>query len=110
MNQADHKHKHLIEENTEVSLEKVNTSKAKNVSQQSDKEFEHRYRHLADEYISVLGDHEEFKPINPVKEFSFSMYADAIIKMIKGSDQKFSVGIYGEWGTGKTTLMKLIEA
>jgi hypothetical protein len=48
------------------------------------------------------GDHEEFRPINPVKEFSFSGYVDAIIKMIKGSEQKFSIGIYGEWGTGKT--------
>ena len=29
--------------------------------------------------------------------------------MIKGSTPKFSVGIYGEWGTGKTTLMRIIE-
>jgi predicted KAP-like P-loop ATPase len=29
--------------------------------------------------------------------------------MIKNSRPKFSVGIYGEWGSGKTTLMKVIE-
>ena len=26
-----------------------------------------------------------------------------------GSKPRFSVGIYGEWGTGKTTLMRVIE-
>jgi nicotinamide riboside kinase len=29
--------------------------------------------------------------------------------MIRGSKPKFSVGIYGEWETGKTTLMKMVE-
>jgi predicted KAP-like P-loop ATPase len=28
--------------------------------------------------------------------------------MVRGSKPKFSIGIYGEWGTGKTTLMKMI--
>jgi hypothetical protein len=29
--------------------------------------------------------------------------------MVQGSKPKFSVGIYGDWGTGKTTLMRLVQ-
>lgn len=39
----------------------------------------------------------------------FENYADTIVKMVKGSKPNFSVGVYGEWGTGKTMLMRLIE-
>jgi predicted KAP-like P-loop ATPase len=28
--------------------------------------------------------------------------------MLKSSYPNFSIGLYGEWGTGKTTLMKFI--
>jgi len=29
--------------------------------------------------------------------------------MVRGSKPQFSIGIYGKWGTGKTTLMKMVE-
>jgi uncharacterized protein YjbI with pentapeptide repeats/Ni2+-binding GTPase involved in maturation of urease and hydrogenase len=35
-------------------------------------------------------------------------YADTIIKTIKESYPQYSIGLYGEWGTGKTTLMMTI--
>ena len=44
---------------------------------------------------------------NPTSNF-FSL-GKTIAKIIKDSIPHFTIGIYGEWGTGKTTLMKAIE-
>ena len=47
---------------------------------------------------------EEDKPI-----LEFDKYCDTIIKIVSDSKPRFSLGIYGQWGTGKTTLMKLVQ-
>jgi hypothetical protein len=39
----------------------------------------------------------------------FNLYRDTIIDIIKRSYPKFTIGIFGEWGTGKTTLMQSIN-
>jgi hypothetical protein len=44
---------------------------------------------------------------NPTK--NFEILSNTIAGIIKNSQPSFSVGVYGEWGTGKTTLMKAIE-
>jgi predicted KAP-like P-loop ATPase len=54
--------------------------------------------------IRILTD--EFEP-DPI--LNFDGYGDSIVSMVRTSYAKFSIGIYGEWGTGKTTLMKLVE-
>jgi hypothetical protein len=41
--------------------------------------------------------------------FNFEAYADVLMSVILESDPRFTLGIYGGWGTGKTTLMKLIQ-
>jgi predicted KAP-like P-loop ATPase len=59
---------------------------------------------LLDRSKSILEDSVEVEPV-----LDFKRYSQSIAKLIRNSDHKFSIGIYGEWGTGKTTLMKLIE-
>ena len=44
---------------------------------------------------------------NPILDFEAD--SKTIVKMIVSSTPKFSIGIYGEWGSGKTTLMKSVE-
>lgn len=39
----------------------------------------------------------------------FTTYSDIIAMAIKGTPGPFTIGIFGEWGTGKTSLLKLIE-
>jgi hypothetical protein len=40
----------------------------------------------------------------------FDRFAQAFSQIIQESDPRFAIGIFGEWGSGKTTLMRAIEA
>lgn len=40
---------------------------------------------------------------------NFSSYADAITGIILNSKPRYTIGIFGEWGTGKTTMMSCIK-
>ena len=51
----------------------------------------------------VLSDEHENKPI-----LDFESYCNTLLDIMKDSEPEFSIGIYGEWGIGKTTLMRLI--
>lgn len=60
---------------------------------------------IDDGYISSI-DEDELGRENLVK-----LIAKSIIERIKqGSHKSLSIGIYGEWGEGKTSLMKMIES
>ena len=50
-------------------------------------------------------------PISDASRFNFEAYSDAISKIILDKENKtpFSITINGEWGKGKTTLMKTIK-
>ena len=39
----------------------------------------------------------------------FTKITRSVSDLIRISNSRFSIGIYGEWGTGKTTLMRMIE-
>ena len=78
------------------SIKTVSLLKNVRLYQQSKKrKYEYKNKILTDDF-------EE----NPIE---FSEYASTISDFIKLSKPNFSVGIFGDWGTGKTTLMKLIE-
>ncbi len=57
-----------------------------------------------DDFVKILLD-------EPVKEgkLGFEVYADVLTNIILGGDTPFTIGIFGDWGTGKTTLMKMVE-
>jgi predicted ATPase len=44
--------------------------------------------------------------INPILDFD--LYTNTIFKIIENSYPKFTIGIFGDWGTGKTTLMNSV--
>jgi predicted KAP-like P-loop ATPase len=44
--------------------------------------------------------------IEPILDFN--LYTNAIVKIVKESYPKFTIGLFGDWGTGKTTLMNSI--
>jgi predicted KAP-like P-loop ATPase len=44
--------------------------------------------------------------INPILDFNH--YTEAIVSIVKKSYPKFTIGLFGDWGTGKTTLMNSV--
>ena len=51
----------------------------------------------------VLNDDVSDSPI-----LDFDLYKNAIVRIVSQSCPKFSIGVFGDWGTGKTTLMNSI--
>ena len=45
--------------------------------------------------------------IDPILDFN--LYANAIVNIVRNSHPKFTIGIFGDWGTGKTTLINSVD-
>jgi len=41
--------------------------------------------------------------------FGYSDIADKLINIIENVKPPFTIGLYGEWGSGKTSICKLVE-
>jgi predicted KAP-like P-loop ATPase len=63
---------------------------------------------VKEEKITILTD----VPVKSPSQDSlhFERYSDRLAEIIMNSEPRFAIGIFGTWGTGKTSLMKLIEA
>ena len=60
--------------------------------------------------IKLLSDIPLFEEeLERADSLNFNAYSNVIFNAIKGTQGPFSVGIFGEWGQGKTSLMKNIE-
>jgi hypothetical protein len=92
----------LIHSSTSYKSQKLDTQKFINVALFLDYIGQLQVRGIPD--INILTDEVESEPI-----LDFPQYGDTICNIIKASNPRFSVGIYGEWGTGKTTLMESIK-
>ena len=56
---------------------------------------------MVSENVQVISDAPMPKPLN-----GFNALSQVLTNVIKKSESRFTIGIYGEWGTGKTTLME----
>jgi uncharacterized protein YjbI with pentapeptide repeats len=45
--------------------------------------------------------------IDPILDFN--LYCNAIVNIVKYSHPKFTIGIFGDWGAGKTTLINSVD-
>jgi KAP family P-loop domain len=62
-----------------------------------------------DEPIKILTDDELCSTENDEPVLGFDLISKTLINIIHGSTPSFSIGIYGEWGTGKSTLMRMVQ-
>lgn len=49
-------------------------------------------------------------PIDEIKDdkFHHAIYADILLKIIKDVKSPFNIGLFGRWGTGKTSIIKFL--
>lgn len=66
---------------------------------------------MADETSTVRTDHWTDQAIRSVKEdrLRFHQYRDVLVKVVREADTPITVGVFGPWGSGKTSLMRLVQ-
>jgi len=92
-----------LPQNDEVYLKKEEEP-MKTDEDESDSEERLAEKSNSEGFQTILIDDIETRPTH-----EFAALARTISTIVKNSTPHFTIGIYGEWGTGKTTLMKAIE-
>ncbi len=92
-----------LPQNDEVYLKKEEEP-MKTDEDESDSEERLAEKSNSEGFQTILIDNIETRPTH-----EFAALARTISTIVKNSTPHFTIGIYGEWGTGKTTLMKAIE-
>lgn len=59
--------------------------------------------------LSLLTDQPLMEGLSRVDGLGFDTYADVLAAAAMGTSGPFTIGIFGEWGNGKTSLMRLIQ-
>jgi pantothenate kinase-related protein Tda10 len=44
-----------------------------------------------------------------IDRLGFKPMADILVEVIRQTQPPFTIGVFGEWGSGKTTLMTLVQ-
>ena len=57
--------------------------------------------------IKLISDAEVKEAIDD--SLGFKKYENILTGIAKGTTGPFTVGVYGQWGTGKTSLLRLVE-
>src|SRR5262245_43361884 len=65
---------------------------------------------LPDEPIKTFADDHEEKDASRKDALGFAAFADQLHRAIKGAQSPFVFGVLGDWGTGKTSILHLLEA
>lgn len=83
---------------------KIDDSKAKSI-RNDDGDYDANYSNPKTSTIKIITD-------DPTLEdaLDFDTYSKQLADIIRNSTPRFAIGVFGGWGTGKTSLMKMIEA
>jgi predicted KAP-like P-loop ATPase len=69
---------------------------------------------MSEPAVERLREYEKFQILvdDPAEDprLGFREYADAFAEIVCGSPPRFAIGIFGSWGSGKTTLMQAIKS
>src|SRR5829696_7163499 len=73
--------------------------------------YENSQNHEDDDIIPDNNNKIQIIIDDPAEEdaLDFRRYSQNLANIIRTTKPKFAVGIFGKWGTGKTTLMRMIE-